>query len=53
MLPPLPKSPATFIAQGLNKRPTFFGCNAAPSKLAGKAVESAYPFSSFFTFLRK
>ena len=44
VLPPLPKSVTTMFAQNLNKRPTFFGCNAALSKLAGQTVASAYPY---------
>lgn len=44
--PPLPKTTDTFIAQGLNTRPTFFGCNATPAKLHGKKQRAgaAYPF---------
>lgn len=40
-LPPLPKTSDTFIAQGLNTRPTFFGCHATPAKLGGKPVTKA------------
>lgn len=42
-IPPLPKSPATFIAQGLNLRPTFFGCGGSPPSVHGVPQNSTYP----------
>jgi len=42
-LPPLPKTTNTFVAQGLNVRPTFFGCDATPSRLKKKKHAAAYP----------
>lgn len=45
-LPPLPKSNATFIALGLNTRPTFFGCAGTPAQLKGANSTSPYPCAS-------
>lgn len=42
-LPPLPKTTDTYIAQGLNLRPTFFGCDGTPAKLSGKPAPATYP----------
>lgn len=46
-IPPLPKSPATFIAQGLNTRPTFFGCGGSPPLVHGVPQNSTYPLVVF------
>ncbi|KDE03719.1 hypothetical protein MVLG_05789 [Microbotryum lychnidis-dioicae p1A1 Lamole] len=44
-LPPLPNSVQTFISQGLNTRPTFFGCGLAPANFptANASIASDYP----------
>lgn len=42
-LPPLPKTTNTFVAQGLNKRPTLFGCNGTAPKLDSQRANASYP----------
>ena len=41
-LPPLPKTTDVYISQGLNVRPTFFGCNGTPANLSGTPSVSPY-----------
>lgn len=48
-LPPLPTSSGTFVSQGLNLRPTFFGCKGTSPTLSGKTVVSPYPFVPLFS----
>lgn len=42
-LPPLPDSNTTYVTQGLNTQPTFFGCNGTAPTLNNAAAESPYP----------
>lgn len=51
-IPPLPLSTNTYIAYGLNTKPTFFGCKGTPQKLSGVKTESPYPYVSFSSHSR-
>lgn len=48
-LPPLPLSNVTYVQQGLNVRPTFFGCKGTPANLSGQPTASPYPFVPSFS----
>ncbi|KAK4053035.1 hypothetical protein OIV83_001770 [Microbotryomycetes sp. JL201] len=47
-VPPLPNSNTTFVEQGLNTRPVFFGCNGTAAQLNGSSVESPYAIMVYF-----
>ncbi|KAM0792425.1 hypothetical protein ACM66B_005102 [Microbotryomycetes sp. NB124-2] len=47
-VPPLPNSNTTFVEQGLNTRPVFFGCNGTAAQLNGSTAESPYAMMVYF-----